>query len=133
MSTPTADAAGVRTVSLADVAAMELPGGSWSRMLITHRTVTGNASSLGYSIFKPGVELAPVRHETEELAFVVAGQGELRVMAAPGEPAERVTVVAGSAVFIPARTWHAVANPGASELIMVFTFPHPDYPPTTRP
>ena len=33
---------------------------------------------------------------------------------------------------IPADLWHAVANTGEKDVIMVFGFPHPDYPPTER-
>ena len=36
-------------------------------------------SSLGYSVFTPGTVLQPVCHETEEVAYVVAGSGELRL------------------------------------------------------
>ena len=39
---------------------------------------------------------------------------------------------AGQGLFVPAGTWHAVANTGAEDVIMVFGFPHPDYPPTER-
>jgi oxalate decarboxylase/phosphoglucose isomerase-like protein (cupin superfamily) len=38
----------------------------------------------------------------------------------------------GQALFIPARIWHAVANTGDEDVIMVFTFRYPDYPPTAR-
>ena len=38
----------VTTVSLADVEPIELPQGSWSRMLVTDARVGGNASSLGF-------------------------------------------------------------------------------------
>jgi oxalate decarboxylase/phosphoglucose isomerase-like protein (cupin superfamily) len=38
----------------------------------------------------------------------------------------------GQGLYIPPRTWHAVAVTGDEEVIMVFAFPHPDYPPTER-
>jgi quercetin dioxygenase-like cupin family protein len=111
----------VTTVNLADVEPIELPHGSWSRMV-----VKGEASSLGYSVFTPGTVLAPVKHETEEVAYVVAGSGELRL------DDETVPFQKGDALHIPAGIWHAVANTGDSEVVMVFGFPHPDYPPTER-
>ena len=95
-------------------------------MLVTSSTVEGNASSLGYSVFRPGAELSPVRHETEEFAYVVSGAGELRL------DDEAVAFAAGDALHIPAGVWHAVANPGAEDVVMVFGFPHPTYPPTER-
>ena len=66
-----------QVVALAAVDPIELPNGSWSRMLVTDRNVGGNRGSLGYSVFTPGTTLAPVRHETEEFAYVVSGRGEL--------------------------------------------------------
>jgi quercetin dioxygenase-like cupin family protein len=111
----------VGVVNLGDVEPIELPQGSWSKML-----AHGGASSLGYSVFTPGTELAPVKHETEELAYVVAGSGELRL------DDEAVAFREGDALHIPAGVWHAVANTGDEDVVMVFGFPHPDYPPTER-
>jgi quercetin dioxygenase-like cupin family protein len=113
-------------VALDAVAPIELPNGSWSRMLVTENAVGGNRSSLGYSVFTPGTTLAPVRHETEEVAYVVAGQGELLL------DDGSLTFAAGDALHIPAGVWHAVSNTGDEDAIMVFGFPHPDYPPTER-
>jgi quercetin dioxygenase-like cupin family protein len=116
-----------QVVALEAVDPIELPNGSWSRMLVTDRNVGGgNRGSLGYSVFTPGTTLAPVCHETEEFAFVVAGHGELLL---DGEP---LAFGQGDALYIPAGVWHAVSNTGESDAIMVFGFPHPDYPPTER-
>ena len=111
----------VTVVNLADAEPIELPRGSWSKML-----AHGGASSLGYSVFTPGTELTPVKHETEEVAYVVAGSGELRL------DGEAVAFREGDALHIPADVWHAVANTGDEDVVMVFGFPHPDYPPTER-
>ena len=116
----------VTTVRLAEVEPIELPQGSWSRMLVTDARVGGNASSLGYSVFRPGTVLAPVKHETEEVAYVVSGSAELRL------DDGTVPFRQGDAVHIPAGVWHAVANTGDEDVVMVFGFPHPDYPPTER-
>ncbi len=116
----------VSVVPLADVDPIPLPGDSWSRMLVTGDRVAGTVSSLGASIFTPGTELAPVRHETEEVAYVVSGAGELRL------DDGAVAFGPGDALHIPAGVWHAVANTGDVDVMMVFGFPHPDYPPTDR-
>jgi quercetin dioxygenase-like cupin family protein len=116
----------VSVVRLDDVEPIELPQGSWSRMLLTEARVGGNRASLGYSVFTPGTELPPVKHETEEVAYVVAGSGELRL------DGEAVRFREGDALHIPAGVWHAVVNAGDENVIMVFGFPHPDYPPTER-
>lgn len=113
-------------VPLSEVAETSLPGGSWSKMVLTGATVPGIASSLGYSVFRPGTVLPMVSHEVEEVAFVVAGRGELRL------DGGAVPFAAGQALHIPAYVWHAVANTGDEEVVMVFGFPHPAYPPTER-
>ena len=116
----------VTVVPLESAEPIELPQGSWSRMLVTGARVNDNALSLGYSVFTPGTVLTPVKHETEEVAYVVAGSGELRL------DGEAVPFREGDAVHIPAGTWHAVVNSGDTDVIMVFGFPHREYPPTER-
>jgi mannose-6-phosphate isomerase-like protein (cupin superfamily) len=111
----------VAVVPLDAVDPIELPRGSWSRMLLT-----GTGASLGYSVFTAGTVTAPVCHEVEELAYVVSGSGELRLDDGP------VPFASGEALRIPAGVWHAVANTGDEDCAMVFGFPHPDYPPTER-
>jgi quercetin dioxygenase-like cupin family protein len=115
-----------QVVALGAVDPIELPNGSWSRMLVTEDTVGGNRGSLGYSVFTPGTTLAPVRHETEEFAFVVSGRGELLL------DGDALPFGQGDALHIPSGVWHAVSNTGDEDAIMVFGFPHPDYPPTER-
>jgi quercetin dioxygenase-like cupin family protein len=116
----------VRTITLEDVEPIALPGGSWSRMVLTDKTLEGNASSLGYSVFTPGTVTAMVCHETEEVAYVLSGSGELRL------DNGTAPFAGGQGLFVPAGIWHAVANTGSEDVVMVFGFPHPDYPPTQR-
>lgn len=118
--------AAISVVPLDEVAAIPLPNGSWSRMVLTEKTAPGTLSSLGYSVFTPGTTTAMVKHEAEEIAYVLAGMGELQT---EGEP---VPFAAHQALHIPPGLWHAVANTGDEDLIMVFGFPHADYPPTER-
>lgn len=117
---------GVRVVGLGEAEPIELPQGSWSRMLVTRERVDGNGASLGYSVFTPGTVLSAVKHEADEVAYVVSGSGELRL------DGEAVAFSKDDAIFIPAGVWHAVANTGDGDVIMVFGFPYPDYPPTER-
>ncbi len=116
----------ITIVPMDDVDDIPLPNGSWSKMLLTGDTVSGIVSSLGYSVFKPGTELSMVSHDTEEVAYVVSGAGEIRT----GQGS--VHVKEGEAIHIPARLWHAVANTGEENLVMVFGFPYPAYPPTEK-
>jgi putative monooxygenase len=116
----------VTVIPLTDVEPVQLAGGSWSRVLVSEKTVGGNASALGYSVFKPGTSTADLSHETEELAYIVSGRGVIRL------EAEDVPVAAGQALYVPAKLWHTVVNPGDADLVMVFSFPAPGYPPTER-
>ena len=117
---------GVTVVPLEAVEPIPLPKDSWSRMVLSGSTVAGTHGSMGYSVFKPGMVTAMVAHEVEELAFVVAGHGELRL------DHGRMAFGPGQGLHIPGGTWHAVAVTGDEEVVMVFAFPHPDYPPTQR-
>ena len=116
----------ISVVPLEEVAAIPLPNGSWSRMVLTEKTAPGILSSLGYSVFTPGTTTALVKHEAEEIAYFLAGIG---VLETEGEP---VPFAAHQALHIPAGIWHAVANTGDEDLIMVFGFPNADYTPTER-
>ena len=116
---------GVAVIAVADVPPIDLPGGSWSRLLLTGEGV-GAETTLGCSSFAPGTSTAMLSHATEELAYVMSGAGELRMDDAV------VPYAAGQALYIPAGVWHAVANTGEVPVTMVFAFPHPTYPPTER-
>lgn len=115
-----------RAIGLDDVERIDLDNDSWSRMVITDETVPGAESSLGFSRFTPGTTTDTVSHDVAELAFVVSGEGELRLAD------DTVPFGPEDALYIPPDTWHAVANTGDRDVVMVFTFPYPDYPPTDR-
>jgi quercetin dioxygenase-like cupin family protein len=116
----------VTVVSLTDVAETPLPNGSWNKLALNRETVPGTASSLGYSVFRPGTVLQMVSHEVEEFAFVLSGRGELRL------DDGAVPFAGGQALHIPPNVWHAVANTGEEDVVMVFGFPYPVFPPTER-
>jgi quercetin dioxygenase-like cupin family protein len=116
----------ITVVPLSTVAERPLPNGSWSKVALNRDSVSGIVSSLGYSIFTPGTVLTMVSHETEEVAIALSGRGELLT------DSGAVPFGALEAVHIPAGVWHAVSNTGTEDLIMVFGFPHPDFPPTQR-
>lgn len=122
----TVDEPAITVVSLEQIEPIPLPNGSWSRMVLTGETAPEIVSSLGYSVFTPGTVTGMVAHQVEEVAYVLAGSGELQT---DGEP---VRFSAHHALHIPAGLWHAVANTGEDDLVMVFGFPHPGYPPTER-
>ena len=116
----------VAVIALTDVEPVQLAGGSWSRVLVAAETVGGNVSALGYSVFKPGTSTADLSHETEELAYIVSGRGVIRL------DSRDVPVAAGQALYVPAKIWHTVMNPGDEDRVMVFSVPSSGYPPTDR-
>lgn len=118
---------GPRAIGLDEVERIDLDNDSWSRMVVTEETAPETGSSLGFSRFTPGTVTDLVNHEVEELAYVITGDGELRL-----DGDETVAFGPDDALYIPPDTWHAVANTGDSDVVMVFTFPYPDYPPTER-
>jgi quercetin dioxygenase-like cupin family protein len=114
----------IKVVPLESVEPILLGRGSWSRLLLTAGTVGAQESCLGFSVFVPGTSTPQKRHEAEELCYVLSGRGRLTV------GAKAVEVTAGQALYIPAGVPHGVANPYADDLVMVFVFSHPAYPPT---
>jgi quercetin dioxygenase-like cupin family protein len=68
-----------RTIKLDDVQAIPLPKGSWSKKLLTGETVGAQKCMLGVSSFKPGTVTSLLVHEEEELAYVLAGRGKIRL------------------------------------------------------
>ena len=56
----------------------------------------------------------------------MSGSGELQLDDGP------FAFRGGQALHIPAGIWHAVANTGDEDVVMVFGFPAPAYPPTER-
>ncbi len=116
----------ITVVPLDAIVPIPLPNGSWSRMILTSESTPGIASSLGYSVFTPGTMTGMVAHSVEEVAYVISGSGELQTEDGS------VPFTAHQALHIPPGLWHAVANTGAEDLVMVFGFPHPGYPPTER-
>lgn len=118
----------ITVIPLETVENIPLPNGSWSKMVITDTTTNGaNVASLGYSVFTPGTTLSLVKHETEEFAYVLTGHGELHL-----QNQDPIPFNTGDGIHIPANIWHAVANTSNQDIVMVFGFPHPNYPPTER-
>lgn len=115
-----------RAIRLDEVPPVELRHDSWSRVLVSNKTVDANQASLGYSVFGPGLVTADLSHSVEELCFVVSGSGRIRL------EDEEVEVQSHCGLFIAANVWHTVVNDSDEDLVMVFSFPWPDYPPTER-
>ena len=97
------------------------------RQLVADARARARRSSLGYSVFTPGTVLAArlPRDRGGRLRRRRLGRASAR-RRAPSRSRE------GDALHIPAGVWHAVANTGDEDVVMVFGFPHPDYPPTER-
>lgn len=86
----------------------------------------GDASPLllGVTRVNPGHTTALIVHDTDEVAYVVAGHGQMAT------DHDRTPFRPGDAIHIPTGCWHAIA--AADEpVVMVYLFPGPELP-TTR-
>jgi len=101
-----------------------LPDGSWLIELLSANTVGTKKMMLGFSTFKPGADTEKKVHTEEECAYIISGKGKITLM--NGE----VKLGPNSAVYIPPGIAHGVKNDGPEDLVMVYTFSHPTYPPT---
>jgi mannose-6-phosphate isomerase-like protein (cupin superfamily) len=115
-----------RAIPLAQTPRIELGHDSWSAVVVNDKTVEGNHASLGHSVFGAGFVSADLSHSVDELCFIVSGRGVIRL------EDEEIEVAANDGLFIPAEVWHTVVNNSDEDLVMVFSFPWPDYPPTER-
>lgn len=116
----------VRTMKVDAVEAIPLPNQSWSKKLLTQETVGARKCMLGVSSFKPGTVTSFLIHEEEELAYVVTGKGNIRL------EDRDIPYSAGEGIYIPPGIPHAVVNDGDEEVVIVFSFSFPDYPPTKK-
>lgn len=103
---------------------IELGNNSWSCHLLNANTVGAKKAMLGISTFAPGTDTPQKIHTEEELCYVLKGCGSITT----GK--EEVFYEAGQAFFIPAGVPHGVRNNGPEDVVMIYVFSHPQYPPT---
>ncbi len=73
--------------------------------------------SIGYVTLEPNGGQVPWHNQDqEEVYFVVAGTGEMCL------GAERQTLTAGQAAYIPSRVFHQLTNIGAEPLTMIYCY-----------
>ncbi len=111
-------------MELTQVSPLDVGGGSWLKELLTQRTVGSKKGMLGYSTFKPGANTEQKIHTEEEHVFVLKGKGYLTVRDG------KVSFRENSALFIPPGVPHGILNEGPEDVVMVYFFTHPQYPPT---
>lgn len=115
---------GVTIVGVEEGERKDIPGGSWVCELVSERMTGSTHTTMGFSVWKPGTATDQMVHDTEELAFIVAGEGKLAV----GD--QLISYRAGQGLHIPAGVPHGVVNDGEEDMTMVYIFAHPEYPPT---
>jgi quercetin dioxygenase-like cupin family protein len=91
------------------------------RTLVSAGRTPSSGIAMGVMEVAPGAQLAPHRHEPQEVYYVVAGEGEVYL---DGEwrPAR-----AGDVTYFPRRHVHGARNRGAAEFRIVWVFPVDDY------
>jgi mannose-6-phosphate isomerase-like protein (cupin superfamily) len=101
-----------------------LPDGSWLIELLTGSITGTKKMMLGFSTFKPGADTEKKIHTEEECAFIISGSGKITLKETEVEFGPR------SAIYIPPGVSHGVKNDGSEDVVMVYTFSYPEYPPT---
>lgn len=114
----------VRVVASEQGIKTTLPDGSWLLELLSEKTAGTLKMMLGFSTFKPGTNTEKKIHTEEECAFIISGRGRITLKDGDVEFGPR------SAVYIPPGTAHGVRNDGPEDVVMVYTFSYPTYPPT---
>ncbi|MFH0915297.1 MAG: cupin domain-containing protein [bacterium] len=114
----------ISVVDLSDGKRTDLPDGSWVCELASGPLNGAERTTMGFSTWKPGASTKQMVHETEEMAYIVSGEGKLSV----GD--KFVSYKAGQGVLIPAGVPHGVVNDSDQDMTMVYIFSHPQYPPT---
>lgn len=114
----------ISVVSLEEGKRTDLADGSWVCELVSAGVNGAERTCMGFSTWKPGASTAQMVHETEEMAYIVCGEGKLSV----GD--KFISYRAGQGVLIPAGVPHGVVNDSDQDLTMVYVFSHPEYPPT---
>jgi len=114
----------VRVVQSKEGIRTSLPDGSWLLELLSSRTIGTRKMMLGFSTFKPGSDTEKKIHTEEECAYIISGKGKITLKDGV------VEFGPNSAVYIPPRTAHGIKNDGTEDVVMVYTFSYPSYPPT---
>jgi len=114
----------VKVVRSEDGIRTTLPGGSWLVELLSNKTIGTMKMMLGISAFKPGANTEKKIHTEEECAFIISGKGKITLN--DGD----VEFCPNSAVYIPPGVAHGVRNDGPADVVMVYAFSYPAYPPT---
>lgn len=104
----------MKIVNLRDARVLHTRHGSEIRPLIDRTTSEITQCSLAEETLPPGHAVAPHFHrETEEIYYVLEGEGEMTV----GDEVRRVA--SGDAVFIPRASRHTLRNTGAAPMRIV--------------
>jgi quercetin dioxygenase-like cupin family protein len=114
----------ISVVDLSEGRRTDLADGSWVCELVSG-PLNGARTTMGFSTWKPGASTKQLVHETEEMAFIVSGEGKLSI----GD--KFVSYKAGQGVLIPAGVPHGVVNDSDQDMTMVYVFSNPEYPPTS--
>jgi mannose-6-phosphate isomerase-like protein (cupin superfamily) len=106
----------IHHVRISEIAPREFPAGRATRVFAGVAGLPVQQFAAGQSTVYPGGGVPLHRHSNEEVYVILRGSGEMTV----GE--ERVAVTAGSAVYLPPGTPHALRNTGGEDLILLWVY-----------
>jgi len=122
--TPAGGRRAIRTVAAADVPVLPLGEVGTQQVLLGEVRGDGSPLLLGITSLRANQTSPLIRHETAEVAYVLAGRGSMVTDNSehPFEP--------GDAILIDAECWHAI-RAASDGVTMLYVFPGPRVPPTT--
>ena len=100
----------------------------------TFRTVlfTGEHLQLTVMHLAPGEDIGWEAHpHLDQFIRLEAGEAEVQLGSADGDPDERHAVSDDWAAIIPAGVWHNVVNTGSADLKLYSLYTPPEHPPET--
>ncbi len=98
-------------------------GYAWFRMVFDPERGESLAAVLGIHEHPAGIEPIPPHYhkEVEETVYIVAGEGTVRLGAAPRSMEEH-HFTAGSCWYVPADAYHQIINTGSAPIKMVVSY-----------
>lgn len=97
----------------------------WQQLLLGGARQDGSPLLVGLTRVLSGRRTELIVHTVDEIAYVLEGSGAMAT------EEDSYAFAAGDAIVIGAGCWHAI-EAGDTDVSMLYIFPQPDVPPTSR-
>ena len=89
---------------------------------------TGDHLQLTVMQIEPNDDVGLETHDVDQMLYVVDGAGLVQMGDSPDALLFEQPAYAGSAIFVPAHTWHNLTNTGRSNLVLYSVYAPPAHP-----